>query len=156
MEIGTEILLKRIKDCPEEFAQNDPQGIYGAGKWFSVLNAAKHSLPKEEFDAINEALEVSRKQYLLDKFNESVLKTLAGENIDTADMADAYYSVPQINSTLRNSIGVTTTATAARNSQMGMLSQQQYQHYADQQKANAASQAQSNSTPPWGKLGNIF
>lgn len=79
MEIGTEILLKRIKDCPEEFAQNDPQGIYGAGKWFSVLNAAKHSLPKEEFDAINEALEVSRKQYLLDKFNEQVLKTLAGE-----------------------------------------------------------------------------
>ena len=80
MEIGTEILLKRIKDCPEEFADND---IHGIGRWSRVLNAARECLPREEADAINKAMEESRKQYMLDRFNEQVLKTLAGENTDT-------------------------------------------------------------------------
>ena len=76
MEIGTEILLKRIQDCPEEFAEND---IHGLGRWARVLHAAKECLPKEEADAIKKAMEESKRQYLLDKFNEQVLKTLAGE-----------------------------------------------------------------------------
>ena len=159
MEVGTEILLNRIKDCPEEFADN---ARLGYGKWSSAIHAARECLPKEEVDAINKALDESYKRYLLDKFNENVLRTLAGENTDTADIRDAYYSNPMINSggTGTTAIGITggafTTAVAASNSQMGVLSQQQYQHYADQQKAHAASQAQNNSTPPWRKLGNIF
>jgi hypothetical protein len=79
MEIGTEILLKRIQDCPEEFAEND---IHGLGRWARVLYAAKECLPKEEIDAIKKAMDESRRKHLLDKFNEQVLKTLAGENTD--------------------------------------------------------------------------
>ena len=79
MEIGTEILLKRIQDCPEEFAEHD---IHGLGRWARVLYAAKECLPKEEIDAIKKAMDESRRKHLLDKFNEQVLKTLAGENTD--------------------------------------------------------------------------
>lgn len=146
MEVGTEILLTRIKDCPEEFANTR----LGYGKWHNALNAARECLPKEELEAIEAAIEVSHKKYLLDKFNENVLRTLAGENTDTADVRVAYYSNPMINNG-----GTGTSTTAMSNSQMGALSQQQYQSYSDQQKANAASQARSNSSF-LGKLGNIF
>ena len=95
MEIGTEILLKRIQDCPEEFAEND---IHAVGRWARVLYDAKECLPKEELDAIKKAIEATRKQYLLDKFNEQVLKTLAGENTDI-DLTSA-----TINSTFTNGV----------------------------------------------------
>jgi hypothetical protein len=89
MEIGTEILLKRIQDCPEEFAEND---IHGLGRWARVLNAARECLPREEIDAIKKAMDESRRKYLLDKFNEQVLKTLAGE--DTDKELEAYLTTP--------------------------------------------------------------
>jgi hypothetical protein len=89
MEIGTEILLKRIQDCPEEFAEND---IHGLGRWARVLYAAKECLPKEEIDAIKKAMDESRRKHLLDKFNEQVLKTLAGENTDKE--LEAYLTTP--------------------------------------------------------------
>jgi hypothetical protein len=89
MEIGTEILLKRIQDCPEEFEFQD---IHGIGRWTRVLHAAKECLPKEELDAIKKAMEESRRQHLLDKFNEQVLKTLAGE--DTDKELEAYLTTP--------------------------------------------------------------
>jgi|688.fasta_scaffold268247_3 hypothetical protein len=89
MEIGTEILLKRIQDCPEEFADHD---IHGLGRWTRVLHAARECLPKEEIDAIKKAMDESKRQYLLDKFNEQVLKTLAGENTDK--QLEAYLTTP--------------------------------------------------------------
>ena len=100
MEIGTEILLKRIQDCPEEFVFQD---IHDIGRWSKVLYNAKECLPKEELDAIKKALEESRKQYLLDKFNEHVLKTLAGET-DTESDRQAYMTTGAINSTFTNGV----------------------------------------------------
>jgi len=102
MEIGTEILLKRIQDCPEEFAGHD---IHGLGRWTRVLHAAKECLPKEELDAIKKAMDESKRQYLLDKFNEQVLKTLAGE--DTDKELEAYFATtanfPFTNGVITNS-----------------------------------------------------
>ena len=100
MEIGTEILLKRIQDCPEEFADHD---IHGIGRWTRVLHAAKECLPREEIDAIKKAIDEARKQYLLDKFNEHVLKTLAGET-DTESDRQAYMTTGAINSTFTNGV----------------------------------------------------
>ena len=100
MEIGTEILLKRIQDCPEEFADHD---IHGIGRWTRVLHAAKECLPREEIDAIKKAMDEARKQHLLDRFNEQVLKTLAGET-DTESDRQAYMTTGAINSTFTNGV----------------------------------------------------
>ena len=100
MEIGTEILLKRIQDCPEEFADHD---IHGIGRWTRVLHAAKECLPKEEIDAIKKAMDEARKQHLLDRFNEQVLKTLAGET-DTESDRQAYMTTGAISSTFTNGV----------------------------------------------------
>jgi hypothetical protein len=148
MEIGTEILLKRIQDCPEEFVAHD---IHDMGRWSRVLYAAKECLPKEELDAIKKAMDESKRQYLLDKFNEQVLKTLAGENTDTGLENQAYLTTAQINSTFTN--GVITNSQQYGNgwtdprgmlSQGGLLNSAQNSQYSQQemmQKQYAASQA---------------
>ena len=71
METGTQIILQRMKDCPEEFA-NDGE-LYG--KWERALMGYKDILPKEDV----EALDAAYRQMRIDKFNEVVLKTLTGE-----------------------------------------------------------------------------
>ena len=70
MEIGTEIILQRMKDCPEEFRDDGH-----LGKWEKALMGYKDILPQEDIEAIDEAY----KQMNIDRFNEVVLKTLAGE-----------------------------------------------------------------------------
>jgi hypothetical protein len=80
MEIGTEILLKRIQDCPEEFVQSGYE-THGVGKWFRILNLAKDCLPKEEFKAIEEALDAVQKKEALDRFNTAVFRVLTGEDL---------------------------------------------------------------------------
>jgi hypothetical protein len=71
METGTQIILQRMKDCPEEFA-NDGELF---GKWERALMGYKEILPQEDI----EALDAAYRQMRIDKFNEVVLKTLAGE-----------------------------------------------------------------------------
>jgi len=71
METGTQILLQRMKDFPEEFA-NDGELF---GKWERTLTGYKEILPREDV----EALDAAYKQMRIDRFNERVLKTLAGE-----------------------------------------------------------------------------
>ena len=71
METGTEIILQRMKDCPEEFPNEGE--LYG--KWGRLIHDARNVLPKEDI----EALDASYKRLLLDRFNENVLKALAGE-----------------------------------------------------------------------------
>jgi hypothetical protein len=77
MEIGTEILLARMKDHPEEFInlRNMALGLSDL-RWDRLLRDAKEHLPKEDTDA----LEAGIKQLYIDRFNERVLKTLAGES----------------------------------------------------------------------------
>ena len=71
METGTQILLQRMKDFPEEFA-NDGELF---GKWERTLTGYKDILPREDVEAIDAAY----RQMRIDRFNERVLKTLAGE-----------------------------------------------------------------------------
>lgn len=71
METGTQIILQRMKDCPEEFPS---EGEYH-GKWTKIIIDARNILPTEDV----EALDAAHKQLLIDRYNERVLKTLAGE-----------------------------------------------------------------------------
>ena len=70
MQVGTEILLARMKDYPEEFL-----GIHKGMKWDRILMDARSCLPSDEIAALDAML----KQITVDRFNEDVLKTLAGE-----------------------------------------------------------------------------
>jgi hypothetical protein len=156
MEIGTEILLKRIKDCPEEFADHD---IHGMSRWSRVLNAAQNCLPLDEFEAIKKAMEESRRQHMLDRFNEQVLKTLAGENTDTESDRQSFLTSPSINSTYTG--GVITSSqqygqgwTDPRGQQEMM--QKQYaasQATAEMHARYAAKEAAAGSAGFWSKLG---
>ena len=69
METGTEIILQRMKDCPEEF-----RGTM-AHKWDRIMRDAKEYLPTEDV----EALDAGIRKINIDLFNERVLTTLAGE-----------------------------------------------------------------------------
>jgi hypothetical protein len=71
METGTQIILQRMKDCPEEFPN---EGEYH-GKWGKIIQDARNYLPTQDV----EALDAGYKQLQVDRFNERVLKTLAGE-----------------------------------------------------------------------------
>jgi hypothetical protein len=69
METGTQIILQRMKDNPEEF-----RGTL-AHKWDRLMRDARDFLPTEDV----EALDAGIRQINIDLFNERVLKTLAGE-----------------------------------------------------------------------------
>ena len=157
MEIGTEILLKRIKDCPEEFEFQD---IHGIGRWARVLQAAQDCLPLDEFEAIKNAIAKSRKQYMLDKFNEQVLKTLAGENTQEDEIGKTAYTG---NGTASQQLyGQGWTDPRGVLSQGGMLNaskvmgeiQQQYNTIQKAESArNAAMQQAQSGSGLLGKLG---
>ena len=69
METGTQILIERMKTHPEEFIEGS------LSKWTKAMHMANDCLPEEDKKAIGEAY----KQAKVDRFNETVLKTLAGE-----------------------------------------------------------------------------
>jgi hypothetical protein len=75
METGTQIILQRMKDNPEEF----PNEGELHGKWGRLINDARGFLPKEDV----EALDAAYRQLIVDRYNERVLKTLAGEDKET-------------------------------------------------------------------------
>ena len=69
METGTQILIERMKTHPEEFQEG------GRSKWARVIGMAENCLPDEDKDALHNAYV----RVKIDRFNEEVLKTLAGE-----------------------------------------------------------------------------
>ena len=69
METGTQILIERMKTHPEEFQEG------GRSKWARVIGMAENCLPDEDKDALHDAYA----RVKIDRFNEEVLKTLAGE-----------------------------------------------------------------------------
>ena len=75
MQAGTKIILQRMKDNPEEFPD---EGDYDT-KWVRIIQGSRNFLPTEDV----EALDAGYKQLLIDRYNERVLKTLAGEEIPT-------------------------------------------------------------------------
>lgn len=72
MQVGTEILLARMKEYPDEFFT----GNYGGGRWTGILDDARQYLPKEDVEALDEGY----RQMQVDRFNERVLARLAGED----------------------------------------------------------------------------
>lgn len=83
MQVGTEILLARMKEYPEEFIIDEGDVI---GRWERVMRDARNYLPEEDLKAIDEAY----RQIHIDKFNERVLKVLAGE--DTPEKETVVYN----------------------------------------------------------------
>ena len=74
METGTEIMLQRMKDYPEEFVAD--RVTLGMSKWERLIGEARDYLPKEDI----EALDAGYRQARIDLYNERVLRTLAGES----------------------------------------------------------------------------
>ena len=69
MQVGTQILIERMKTNPEEFQEGK------GSKWGRAIAMANEWLPEEDKKALNEAIRNMR----LENFNEEVLRTLAGE-----------------------------------------------------------------------------
>ena len=70
MQVGTEILLARMKEYPDEFVTRGYDS-----RWGNLIDDAKHYLPKEDVEALDEGY----RQLRIDQFNERVLARLAGE-----------------------------------------------------------------------------
>jgi len=80
MQVGTEILLARMKEYPEEFLME-----HDIPRWERVMRDARNYLPEEDLKALDDGL----RQIHIDKFNERVLKVLAGE--DTLEKETVVY-----------------------------------------------------------------
>jgi len=81
MLTGLDILIARMKTNPEEFLKEDGRVPYDGemfgGKWSDLLDYAWRVADKDERDA----LDVARKEFYRDDFNERVMKRLAGEEV---------------------------------------------------------------------------
>ena len=79
MLTGLDILIARMKTNPEEFLHTSGtvpyEGEMFGGRWSDLLDYAWRVADKDERDA----LDVARKEFYRDDFNERVFKRLAGE-----------------------------------------------------------------------------
>ncbi len=110
MLTGLEILLARMKTNPEEFLKEDGRVPYDGetfgGKWSDLLDYAWRIADKDERDA----LDVARKEFYRDDFNERVMKRLAGEEepprveIDLALRASQRQKMAQQQQMMQNSM----------------------------------------------------
>jgi len=75
MNTGVEILLQRLKDCPEDFDYDISSGL--SSRWLKLVQKALESdfITQEEKDALTEALRENHRN----EFTEHVMKTLTGE-----------------------------------------------------------------------------
>lgn len=69
MQTGTEILLARMAEYPEEFIEGN------ISKWSHVMHMGNECLPDEDKAALKEAYTKAK----IERFNGEVLATLAGE-----------------------------------------------------------------------------
>ena len=110
MLTGLDILLARMKTNPEEFLKEDGRVPYDGdvfgGKWSDLLDYAWRIADKDERDA----LDVARKEFYRDDFNERVMKRLAGEEepprveIDLALRASQRQKMAQQQQMMQNSM----------------------------------------------------
>ena len=75
MQTGTQILVERMKTHPEEFIEGR------ISKWGRVMDMANSCLPDEDLQALKQAYTQAK----IDRFNEQVLKTLAGESEEVGE-----------------------------------------------------------------------
>lgn len=107
MNTGIELLIKRLKDCPEDF-HYDPS-TDRSSKWNSLLMEALRSdvITEEEKVALRaEVTEMGR-----ERFTKKVMQTLAGVEDELSEEGKSY-SMPKIGTALG---GVTLTSNGAGN-----------------------------------------
>ena len=80
INIGVQILLQRMKDCPEEFAPHDKM----LPKWRKILSAAMGRIAIEDnlsvlTDEEREMVEAGLKAAEREMFTQDVMKALSGE-----------------------------------------------------------------------------
>lgn len=86
MNTGIEILLKRMKDCPEDFYYNPSMG---ESRWARLVdNAIAGEIATQEE---RELLEAGMKEVRRQKFTESVMQMLAGVD-ETSDEGKSHTS----------------------------------------------------------------
>jgi hypothetical protein len=81
MNNGVEILLQRLKDCPEDFTYDINQGL--SSRWLKLVEKALavDFITQEEKDALTVALRENHRN----EFTEHVMKHLAGVEDETSD-----------------------------------------------------------------------
>ena len=81
MNNGVEILLQRLKDCPEDFTYDINQGL--SSRWLKLVQKALavDFITQEEKDALTVALRENHRN----EFTEHVMKHLAGLEDETSD-----------------------------------------------------------------------
>jgi flagellar biosynthesis/type III secretory pathway protein FliH len=123
MQVGTEILLARMKEYPDEFFNGNL-----VGRWSGIIDDARMYLPKEDVEALDEGY----RQLRVDRFNERVLARLAGEDKQEAE------ETVKVKASGRYSLGTTDPRVQYEQA----MKQKQYE--ADQQRMmmNAAQQSQ--------------
>lgn len=98
MQIGTEILLARMKEYPDEFFSS-PNNY--DSRWGNLIDDARNCLPKEDIEALDEGY---RKMQIV-RFNERVLARLAGE--DEPRLTDTVAGPMTVNTSGRYTLGAT-------------------------------------------------
>ena len=109
MQVGTQILIDRMKTNPEEFQEGK------ISRWGKALSMANEWLPEDDKKALNEAINNMR----LENFNEEVLKTLADEAEKEPPLETLKYK-----STGRYGGGWTDPAGIFGNSATGLIAQE--------------------------------
>ena len=151
MEMGTEILLARMKEYPEEFINvNDIALGYDGLRWDRVLRDARDHLPKEDIVALDAGI----KQLYVDRFNERVLKVLAGESEQEESEGNMTYKTQG-----RYTMGMTNAlADAHLEHKKHIMEQQRQMNIAQNIAQNSAQNTlwQGLSNGANGMFGNIF
>jgi hypothetical protein len=148
MEMGTEILLARMKEYPEEFINQENKALgYEGLRWDRVLRDAREHLPKEDVDALDAGL----KRLYIDRFNEKVLKTLAGEAVYESEDTLKYKVSGRYTGGVTDVRGLFGNPVDAHEEYM---KQKQYEMEQQRRLMNSAQNTLSNGAN--GMFGNIF
>ena len=120
MNTGVEILLKRIKDCPDDF-QYDPTTDRST-KWNKLLMEALRSdvITEEEKVALRaEVTEMGRA-----RFTERVMQALAGGEDETSDEGKTPMSIALKHATISDGLTLTSAVADAQKYQTEMMRRQ--------------------------------
>jgi len=143
MQVGTEILLARMKENPDEFFS----GGYKS-RWGGIVDDARQYLPKEDVEALDEGY----RQMQIDRFNERVLARLAGED----DKQPEETMTIKASGRYANSVTDTRALYGGPTQQAYEEMVKQKQYLAEQQRAMNAAQNQYASGLLSGANGSSF
>ena len=161
--------MARMKEYPEEFINVNNIALgYDGLRWDRVLRDSRDHLPKEDVDALDAGI----RQLYIDRFNERVLKTLAGESEPEQTKetitykASGRYATGAIGASDPRGMFGTPQADAhqeymnemaRQQNLMSQMEMQQQRHLMNQMKMDQArSRNRAQNTGVGGMFGNIF